>query len=668
MNWTLKDIESAEDLIIHIFTVIFPQYGMNYRENQLELARSMFTAMLKNKIALCEAEVGTGKTHAYIIAAIVYRLLSKESRPTIISTSTLALQKAITEEYIPRISDILLENGIISVPLTYIVRKGKSHYICDSRLKTYLLSIMHNKFEDEKLIEKLAELHQGSAPIDLDVISFSDYVKKRICVVECQYHCEFAESCKYRKFRQQAVQRRYDFQVTNHNMVLADILNRKDGKDSLLPDRSVIIYDEAHKLIDAAKQMYELSLTKTEISRLLSNIHIILNACSEKRSVIAVCSEIEQTDTSLFMALENLLKANCNNNCFEIELGVPIIRLMTKLHIMMKRLSSLLRVDRHMVATIKMANRVEQVEKKIADMSKKNTMVYWLEKQKTTAFMLCALPKQLDFLLFNDMWRVRMACILTSATLSVDGCFENYTHQTGIDFIPQQRLLTVSKRSPFDYNRQALLYLPKNMPFPDIHDRSYFFAVVGQLTGLIKQTHGHTLVLFTSYKMMELVYQELCSLVTDYPLFCMGKGRLDAMEAFRNSGNGILLASDNAGEGIDLAGDILSSLVIVKLPFPMPNAVDEYERTQYKSFEDYLSDNIVPNMLMKLRQWIGRGIRRETDSCVISILDRRANHRYKADILAVLPDMPVTDKLSDVGKFILCRKNKQYFDEIEREI
>lgn len=137
MNWTLKDIESAEDLIIHIFTVIFPQYGMNYRENQLELARSMFTAMLKNKIALCEAEVGTGKTHAYIIAAIVYRLLSKESRPAIISTSTLALQKAITEEYIPRISDILLENGIISVPLTYIVRKGKSHYICDSRLKTF---------------------------------------------------------------------------------------------------------------------------------------------------------------------------------------------------------------------------------------------------------------------------------------------------------------------------------------------------------------------------------------------------------------------------------------------------------------------------------------------------------------------------------------------------
>ena len=114
-----------------------------------------------------------------------------------------------------------------------------------------------------------------------------------------------------------------------------------------------------------------------------------------------------------------------------------------------------------------------------------------------------------------------------------------------------------------------------------------------------------------------------------YPLFCMGKGRLETIDSFRKSGNGVLLASDSAGEGIDLPGDILSSLVVVRLPFPTPDPVSEYERTLHDDFYSYLSERIVPDMLIKLRQWIGRGIRRETDTCVFSILDSRAAGRYK---------------------------------------
>lgn len=99
---------------------------------------------------------------------------------------------------------------------------------------------------------------------------------------------------------------------------------------------------------------------------------------------------------------------------------------------------------------------------------------------------------------------------------------------------------------------------------------------------------------------------------------------METLSAFRKSGNGVLLASDSAGEGIDLAGDILSSLVVVRLPFPTPDPVSEYERSLHDDFHTYMSENIVPGMLIKLRQWIGRGIRRETDTCVFSILDSRA--------------------------------------------
>ena len=143
----------------------------------------------------------------------------------------------------------------------------------------------------------------------------------------------------------------------------------------------------------------------------------------------------------------------------------------------------------------------------------------------------------------------------------------------------------------------------------------------------------------------------------------MGRGRLAALSAFRKSGNGVLLASDSAGEGIDLAGDILSSLVVVKLPFPMPDPVSEYERSLHDDFHSYLSENIVPSMLIKLRQWIGRGIRRETDTCVFSILDSRARGRYRSDILDALPDTPVTDRIDDVGRFLLEKSRMPTFSE-----
>ncbi len=200
---------------------------------------------------------------------------------------------------------------------------------------------------------------------------------------------------------------------------------------------------------------------------------------------------------------------------------------------------------------------------------------------------------------------------------------------------------------------------------PNTRKTAYRKAVADRLEELIRQSHGHTLALFTSYRMMEMVHQELVERIEDFPLFSMGKGRLEAIREFRRSGNGILLASDSAGEGIDLAGDILSSLVVVKLPFPVPDPVLEYEKSLHEDFREYLAEVIVPGMLMKLRQWIGRGIRRETDTCVFSILDCRAGGRYRNDILAALPDMPVTEKMEDVGIFIRSNKPESYFEDKE---
>lgn len=129
--------KSAEELFIFIFDEILPKHGMNLRVKQKELSLEMLRALQENKLALCEAEVGTGKTHAYILALTVHNIYSNRKAPAVISTSTIALQKALTEEYIPQISGILLEHHVIDKPLSFVVRKGKRHYVCDSRLKIY---------------------------------------------------------------------------------------------------------------------------------------------------------------------------------------------------------------------------------------------------------------------------------------------------------------------------------------------------------------------------------------------------------------------------------------------------------------------------------------------------------------------------------------------------
>lgn len=122
--------DRANNLLRHIFSYILPTEGFSFRKNQLDLAVEMLNGLQTKNVALMEAEVGTGKTHAYIIAVIIYNLFNDITKTTLISTSTIALQKAITEEYIPQISDILMKYRIIRKPLDFAVRKGKSHYLC----------------------------------------------------------------------------------------------------------------------------------------------------------------------------------------------------------------------------------------------------------------------------------------------------------------------------------------------------------------------------------------------------------------------------------------------------------------------------------------------------------------------------------------------------------
>ncbi|MEG0050254.1 MAG: ATP-dependent DNA helicase, partial [Clostridia bacterium] len=657
--------ERAARLLSYIFTDILPLHGMTFRENQLSLALSMLSALQENKLALCEAEVGTGKTHAYILAVTVHNLFTESRQSAIISTSTIALQKALTEEYIPQISKILLEHHITEKPLSFVVRKGKSHYACDNRVKIYLHSLIYNNFaQDSELIGILTALYTGACTIDLDRLPLTEYVKKRICVERCHRGCEFASFCRYRSFNQSCMTVPYDFQIANHNLVLADILSKKGGRKPLFPDCGAIIFDEAHKLLDTARQMYGMAFEDTELEQLAVKLYRAIGTQNTDRGeIVRLCRDMLRQNALLFHYAKAGARSNGENNCRALHFDFNCISTLKALTLILTRLSVLFfTLDRDKAKLY--AELVRQMESKLAKLTilrDYNGSIYWLEQTGVTC-RICTLPKQLDFLLFDDIWSREIPYILTSGTLSVGGDFTHIKRNIGIALCEPNRATEISKASPFDYMANALLYLPAAMPFPDVKNAEYMQAVVEQIKMLIGSTYGHTLVLFTSYRMMERVFDTMQEHITAYPFFMMGKGRLNVLDDFRKSGNGILFASDSAGEGIDLAGDILSSLIVVRLPFPIPDPIAEYEKTLYVHFHDYLNEVIVPGMLIKLRQWIGRGIRRETDTAVLSILDSRAHGRYRGDILAALPDMPVTDSIDEVRRFILSKKGESYFE------
>lgn len=657
--------ERAARLLTYIFTDILPLHGMTFRENQLSLALSMLSALQENKLALCEAEVGTGKTHAYILAVAVHNLFSGNKLPTIISTSTIALQKALTQEYIPQISAVLMEHQIIDRPLTFVVRKGKVHYACESKVRDLINSLLQNNDPaDQQLLQILTDITTGVCSIDLDRLPLTAYVKKHICVERCNSKCIFLSICRYRTYIRSCLTCTYDFQIPNHNLVLANILSSKGGRRRLFSDYGAVIFDEAHKLLDTARQMYGIDLEDMELERLTVSIYrSIGNRNPNKVEISKLCDELLRLNKLLFQTLKDKTTNNFEKNCYAIDFDGNSISTLNALTLILRRLSVLFFTLNPDIADLyaRIVNRIEEKLVKLTSLLDYAHSIYWLE-HIGAAYRICILPKQLDFLLFEDIWSREIPYILTSGTLSVGGDFTHIKRNIGIALSEPNRVMETSKISPFDYMTNALLYLPTTVPFPDVKNTEYIQAVVKQIEKLIAETYGHTLILFTSYRMMERVFADLGQRVTNYPLFMMGKGGINVLDDFRKSGNGVLFASDSAGEGIDLAGDILSSLIVVKLPFPIPDPIAEYEKTLYHDFYDYLNKVIVPSMLIKLRQWIGRGIRRETDTAVLSILDSRAHGRYRNDILAALPNMPITDSIDDVRRFILSKKGEDYFE------
>ena len=622
-----------------IFREILPRHGMAVREEQIALCHEVLDTLYNKEISLCEAGVGIGKTLAFLVACILWQMHrpSQLKMPVVISTSSVALQDAILTEYLPDLSAIMLAEGIIRDPITAVVRKGKERFVCDARLAERQAKAI-SKGQRQKNSLRIAE-----SILDLDHIpNLTRYDRCRICVPQsCPRDCSLRLDCRYQQYLRDSM--KPDIQICNHNYLLANAFHRLEERPLLLRKYQALVVDEAHKLPDAARQMYTETLSAQnmdDLCSLLQQAHF--KGLSKRLRTVFLTLSISCAPS--FAMPKRKISIPFDLTPFRQAAIADCINLLQYIgsqpdmpHYLQYRLAeteSLLRLF-------------------LLDVP---TRILYLEFSADGQLTFCAASNRVPQLLRSALWNTREPTILTSGTLTAAGDFDHTEQLLGLAAYAPLRHFRAE--SPFNYRKKCLLYIPARRAAA-VPENQY---LADQIVRLTAACHGHALVLFTSYRQMRNVYDALGGRLA-FPVFQVGRGQNRSIQQFKQSGNGVLFAAGSCWEGIDFPGDMVSLLIIAKLPFPIPDPVSNYERQQYPNLRDYISAEVIPEMQKKLRQGFGRAIRTEQDSCVVAILDERAGigGKYHDAALAALPTCPTTERIEDVQQFIREQKRPDYF-------
>ena len=621
-----------------IFREILPRHGMAVREEQIALCHEVLDTLYNKEISLCEAGVGTGKTLAYLVGCILWQMHRPERMklPIVISTSSVALQDAILTEYLPNLSAVLLDEGIITAPITAVVRKGKERFVCDARLAERASLVQPSRKRQTNSLNIAAHI------LDMDHIpELSRYDRCRICVPQsCPRDCFLRLDCRYQQYLRDSM--KPDIQICNHNYLLADASHRIEDRPLLLRSYQALVVDEAHKLPDVARQMYTETLSETDINDLclqLQQAHYL---------------HLAQRLRSAFLAFS----ISCGQNLSGLRRKDSVSFTLTPFR--REALADCIAILQYAGGFVDMPRylryRLGEAESFFRlFLLEVPTRILYIDYGADGHPTFCAGSSRIPQLLRSALWNTREPAILTSGTLAAAGDFSHTEQLLGLAAYRPLRHFRAD--SPFDYKKKCLLYFP-----PRARTRVDNRHMAEEIIRLVDSCHGHALVLFTSYRQMAEV-RALTDGQWPYQTYQAWRNGGKIIQQFKQSGNGVLFAAGSCWEGIDFPGDMVSLLIIAKLPFPIPDPVSDYERKQYPNLRDYINAEIIPEMQKKLRQGFGRAIRTEQDSCVVAVLDERAGigGKYYEAVLAALPTCPTTEKIEDVQQFIREQKRPDYF-------
>lgn len=617
--------------------------GFSVRPQQQQLAQTIFEVLDNNESLVCEAGTGTGKTFAYLIPALM------SGKRVIISTGTKHLQDQLYYKDLPIVRKAL------NVPVVTALLKGRANYLCLHRLEYGDENFRYVSNEDLSDIPIVKEWAAQTDKGDLaELIKLPEDATIRSRIVSTTENClgqdcSFYDDCFVFKARRKANEA--ELVVVNHHLLLADLALRESGFGEVLPKADTIIFDEAHQLPALASEFFSQTLSSRQFSELFSDsTAAYLTDANDMKDVLDEIRECQTSLRKLRLSFGNKEKRSAWAEVFTEK----VVR--QSLRIFRDNLSSL---EKYLDSLAERSKPLENCWQRCSNMNESLQMfieretedlVQWLET-RGQGFLLHQTPLDISATFQARLAEHGCNCIYTSATLSVAEDFTHFSNQLGLSDTKAQ-----SWASPFDYQKQALLYLPRGMPKPN--ESVYTEAVVNMSLPVIEASQGYAFLLFTSHRAMNEAYSLLVDRI-DYPLMRQGDApRSELLKSFRKTENAVLLGTNSFWEGVDVRGKALSCVIIDKLPFAPPD--DPVFRARAAKMQENGQNPFMtyqlPQAVISLKQGVGRLIRDANDYGVLMICDPRLMSKsYGKVFLKSLPDMKRSSELKDVDTFFFER-------------
>ncbi|HQZ82620.1 MAG TPA: ATP-dependent DNA helicase [Pyrinomonadaceae bacterium] len=625
-----------------------------YREGQVEMAEKIAEAFESKKHLIVEAGTGTGKTLAYLVPAIAAAIKGKCR--IIISTGTKNLQEQLMEKDLPFLQKAL------PTKFKAAYMKGRANYACMYRISHSghqpILDGMDDVDHFRVVREWMEETKTGDRAELTDLpenLAFWNRINARADTCLGQ-KCPDFEPCFITRMRNNA--ENAEIVVVNHHLFFADLNVRDNQFGRVLPDYSAVIFDEAHLLEDIAADYFGVQASNYQIEELARDAEALpINNAVSAAAITKAAGKVLSIAESFW---QRLMPERQVEGRFQLSPDISVERgdgmSFGDSHIAfaeaLSRLEALVDAfSGEMVEAESVVRRLKQARTDIAFITRQDdsNYVYWLERRGRGIF-LQASPVDVSALLYEKLFDKTNTCILTSATLATKGGFNFIRDRLGL---PSARTMTLTAPSSFDYETQSIVYLPKAMPDPRSPD--YTSAAAREITDILRATNGRAFVLCTSNASMNALYQLVSSRV-GYTCFLQGTiSKTGLIERFRSTPNAVLFATQSFWQGVDVRGDMLSCVIIDKLPFAVPTDPLVAARARFiderggASFFEYS----VPQAIITLKQGIGRLIRSRSDRGVIAILDPRLRTKnYGRDFLASLPRMLITGNITEAAEFL----------------